>query len=369
MAAGADGGTISRRSVLKGAGLLAGTGIAGAPALLAPPRAAAQAAGSGKPPLRLGFQVHRTGIGAVYGRWYERTTTAAAALINEQGGIDGRKVEIVAEDDGTDPKRGAEVVEKLATQHKVDFIFGTLFSHVVIGSAPRAGRAEDPVLRGQRGLPRRVGEAQPVRLPAGHHRRAGAGDGHLGLGDEEPRQEDHDDLPRLRLRLRPPRLLLEGGHGPGRADRGADPDPAHRVLLHPVLPPGAGRHRGDLPRHGRAGRAHLRQGDGRALRGASGPSSSATSTRWRAWTSRAPASSTWRGATSGRPSRATPASTRRPTSGRIGSGSASTRTGPASRTRRTCPRTPTCSAAGRRSTSSSRRSRRRATRRRRTTRR
>ena len=43
------------------------------------------------------------------------------------------------EDDGTDPKRGAEVVEKFASQHKVDVTFGTLFSHVVMGSAPRAG--------------------------------------------------------------------------------------------------------------------------------------------------------------------------------------------------------------------------------------
>ena len=31
------------------------------------------------------------------------------------------------------------MVEKFAAQHKVDFVFGTLFSHVVIGSAPRAG--------------------------------------------------------------------------------------------------------------------------------------------------------------------------------------------------------------------------------------
>jgi branched-chain amino acid transport system substrate-binding protein len=140
-----EGVTISRRSVLTGAGALAGAALLGGPEpSLGPAPAGAQAAGSGKPPLRLGFQVHRTGIGAVYGRWYERTTNAAAALINEQGGVDGRKVEIVAEDDGTDPKRGAEVVEKLAVQHKVDFIFGTLFSHVVIGSAPRAGELKMP---------------------------------------------------------------------------------------------------------------------------------------------------------------------------------------------------------------------------------
>jgi branched-chain amino acid transport system substrate-binding protein len=107
------------------------------------PRAAAQGSGA---PLRLGFQVHRTGIGAVYGRWYERTTTAAVKLINEKGGIAGRPVEIVAEDDGTDPKRGAEVVEKLAKQRKVDLIFGTLFSHVVIASAPQAGELKIPYL-------------------------------------------------------------------------------------------------------------------------------------------------------------------------------------------------------------------------------
>ncbi|MBE0453766.1 ABC transporter substrate-binding protein [Roseovarius autotrophicus] len=95
-------------------------------------------------PIRLGFQVHRTGIGAAYGRWYGRTVEAAVNLINEGGGINGRPVEIVAEDDGTDPKRGAEVVEKFANQHRVDVVFGPLFSHVVIGSAPRAGELKLP---------------------------------------------------------------------------------------------------------------------------------------------------------------------------------------------------------------------------------
>lgn len=95
-------------------------------------------------PIKIGFQVHRTGIGAAYGRWYDRTTQAAVRLINEGGGINGRMVEIVAEDDGTDPKRGAEVVEKFANQHGCDIGFGTLFSHVVIGSAPRAGELKLP---------------------------------------------------------------------------------------------------------------------------------------------------------------------------------------------------------------------------------
>ncbi|MEM6577476.1 MAG: ABC transporter substrate-binding protein, partial [Pseudomonadota bacterium] len=95
-------------------------------------------------PLKLGFQVHRTGIGSAYGRWYDRTTQAAVKLINESGGINGRPVEIIAEDDGTDPKRGAEVLEKFANQHGCDLGFGTLFSHVVIGSASRAGELKLP---------------------------------------------------------------------------------------------------------------------------------------------------------------------------------------------------------------------------------
>ena len=95
-------------------------------------------------PIRIGFQVHRTGIGAAYGRWYGRTTEAAIAKINAEGGINGRPVEIIAEDDGTDPRRGAEAVEKFATQHECDIAFGTLFSHVVIGSAPRAGELKIP---------------------------------------------------------------------------------------------------------------------------------------------------------------------------------------------------------------------------------
>ncbi len=130
-----------RRKVLKtmaGAGILGTTG--GLPAWLSP---SVYAAGSDLP-IRVGFQVHRTGIGAVYGRWYEKTANAAAKYINDNGGIAGRPVELVAEDDGTDPKRGAEVVEKLAVQHKVDFIYGPLFSHVVIGSAPRAGELKIP---------------------------------------------------------------------------------------------------------------------------------------------------------------------------------------------------------------------------------
>ena len=81
---------------------------------------------------------------AAYGRWYGAATDAAVKRINDNGGINGRPVEVVVEDDATDPGRGAEVLEKFANQHEVDVAFGTLFSHVVIGSAPRAAELKLP---------------------------------------------------------------------------------------------------------------------------------------------------------------------------------------------------------------------------------
>lgn len=129
---------INRRTALKGlgAGTLAASGVL--------PGSLGFAQAQSSAPIKIGFQKHATGIGAAYGRWYDATTTAAVARINDMGGINGRPVEIVTEDDGTDPKRGAEVLEKFATQHNCDVAFGTLFSHVVIGSAPRAGELKLP---------------------------------------------------------------------------------------------------------------------------------------------------------------------------------------------------------------------------------
>ena len=123
----------TRRAALKGMGAAATL-----------PLWARYASAQSAEPIKIGFQMHATGIGAAYGRWYDRTSRAAINKINDEGGINGRPVELITEDDGTDPNRGAEAVEKFATQHNCDVAFGTLFSHVVIGSAPRAGELKIP---------------------------------------------------------------------------------------------------------------------------------------------------------------------------------------------------------------------------------
>jgi branched-chain amino acid transport system substrate-binding protein len=132
-------GTTSRRGLLRG--MAAGGGLIAASGAF-PRFVQAQSA----EPYRLGFQVHRTGIGAAYGRWYERTVKAALEVLNTQGGINGRPVEILFEDDATDPKRGSEVFEKFVTQLNCDLVFGALFSHVVVGTAPRAQELKVPYL-------------------------------------------------------------------------------------------------------------------------------------------------------------------------------------------------------------------------------
>lgn len=126
-----------RRAVLKGLAGGAAVAAGGLPGFV-------QAQSS--EPIRLGFQLHRTGVGAAYGRWYERTAAAALRVLNENGGINGRPVEVLFEDDGTDPRRGTEVVERLASQSRCDVIFGALFSNVVTASAPRAGELRIPYL-------------------------------------------------------------------------------------------------------------------------------------------------------------------------------------------------------------------------------
>lgn len=127
---------VSRRALLRG--LTAGAALLTTPGLVGHARAQAGNV------IRLGAPFHRTGIGASYGRWYERTATAALKVINDQGGINGLPVEMIVEDDGTDPKRGVEVIEKFAVEYKVDAVFGHLFSHVVAACAPRVGELKMP---------------------------------------------------------------------------------------------------------------------------------------------------------------------------------------------------------------------------------
>ena len=130
---------LNRRKILKGAA--AGLGAS----MMSPIARTAWAAGSDAP-IKIGLQVHLTGIGSTYGRWHERAAVAAIKVINDTGGIAGRPVELFVEDDGTDARRGTEVTAKLIDQHGCEFILGALFEFVMFSSWPVAHEAKVPYL-------------------------------------------------------------------------------------------------------------------------------------------------------------------------------------------------------------------------------
>jgi branched-chain amino acid transport system substrate-binding protein len=64
----------------------------------------------------------------------------AVEEINAKGGINGRKIELLLEDDGGDPKNAVNAFTKLATVSKVPIIIGPLSSGCSMATAPLAER-------------------------------------------------------------------------------------------------------------------------------------------------------------------------------------------------------------------------------------
>jgi branched-chain amino acid transport system substrate-binding protein len=71
-----------------------------------------------------------TGPGSSVGEQMTRGAEAAAAAINEAGGVNGRKIKIVVEDDACDPKR-AVVIANLIVDQQIKFVDG----HACSGSS------------------------------------------------------------------------------------------------------------------------------------------------------------------------------------------------------------------------------------------
>ena len=113
-------------SKLAGAGLVA----AAAPRLFAP--ALAQ-----NKPLRIGIIAPRSGAAGTAGECGIRAVQWATERMNKDGGIAGRKFELVIEEE-TNPKDTIERLRRLILQEKVDAIHGLISTGVSLGVAPVA---------------------------------------------------------------------------------------------------------------------------------------------------------------------------------------------------------------------------------------
>lgn len=89
---------------------------------------------SGKP-VKVGFLVDQTGALADYGHAHQLVGEAAARRINENGGIDGRPIELVIADTESDPAAAAPRARQLVQSEKVDFLLGSNTSGVVLAVA------------------------------------------------------------------------------------------------------------------------------------------------------------------------------------------------------------------------------------------
>ena len=113
---------ISRRAILTGAAAL--TAAAAVPAR-------AQA-----PPIKLGTLTPLTGAGGSYGPSMRKSMAWVVEQVNGAGGVLGRRVELVSEDDQTNPDAGVRAARKLIDVDKVAAVMGTWASSVTTAVAP-----------------------------------------------------------------------------------------------------------------------------------------------------------------------------------------------------------------------------------------
>lgn len=81
-------------------------------------------------PIKIGVVISQTGIASAFGEMSKYGIDMAAQEINNNGGVDGRTVEIVYEDDHTDPKIAVSSYQKLTSIDKVDGIIGSNWDFV-----------------------------------------------------------------------------------------------------------------------------------------------------------------------------------------------------------------------------------------------
>ena len=93
-------------------------------------------AGAQGAPIRLGTLTPQTGAGGSYGPPMVKTLNAVAAEINAAGGVLGRRIELVHEDDETNPDAAVRAARKLIDVDRVAAIIGTWASAVTTAVAP-----------------------------------------------------------------------------------------------------------------------------------------------------------------------------------------------------------------------------------------
>lgn len=103
-------------------------------------------AGAQETVIKIGEFASLTGKEATYGQTVNKGTRLAFEEANAAGGVLGRKLELITEDDQSKPGESATVVKKLISRDKVVAILGELTSGRTLEAAPIAQTAKIPLV-------------------------------------------------------------------------------------------------------------------------------------------------------------------------------------------------------------------------------
>lgn len=97
-------------------------------------------------PIKIGLSGALTGGDAVLGETQRQGVTLAVDEINAAGGINGRKIELIVEDEANDPSRMAEIAQRFVARDAVDAIIGGTNDGTAQVLAQVAEQAEVPLI-------------------------------------------------------------------------------------------------------------------------------------------------------------------------------------------------------------------------------
>jgi len=97
-------------------------------------------------PILVGYYGDLSGRTSSFGQSTKNGVEMAADEINKAGGIDGRTIQIVTEDDQGEPNKAATVVTKLINQDKVIALLGEVASSNSLAAAPKAQGSKVPMI-------------------------------------------------------------------------------------------------------------------------------------------------------------------------------------------------------------------------------
>lgn len=95
-------------------------------------------------PIVIGHHCELTGGFSSWGYWHDKCAKKAVEVINESGGIAGRKVELATEDTESNPATGARKLRALIQRRKASFVVGSVHSGIMLASIPVATELKTP---------------------------------------------------------------------------------------------------------------------------------------------------------------------------------------------------------------------------------